>query len=176
MAEETPIEPRPGEATPVGLPEGTRLVRVVLLQDGEEPSAFLIERRLRALRQLYALLFLLRSNNTGIATITLDEDPEADLHFSGSSLGVFAADCPIMRIGIDPTGMPIGLPRIGNRVHHERVDVGSREAMFGERVPDSLLLYVQHAGWPGMRHVGQQFDALVAEAVDSGNRFFNEIT
>ena len=43
-------------------------------------------------------------------------------------LGVLAPDGPVVAIGIGPAGMPVGLPRIGNRIHHEGVDIRDLQA------------------------------------------------
>jgi hypothetical protein len=86
---------------------------------------------------------------------------------------MFAADRPVMGIGIGPTRMPVGLPRIGDRVHHERVDVGNRQAMPGERVADRLLALFEQPGGPGVRNVRQDFDAGIAKLGNLGDGFLN---
>ena len=73
-------------------------------------------------------------------------------------LRVFAADRPVVRVGIGPAGMPVGLPRVGDRIHHECIDIGDDEAAVTQRPPDRLLLHLEEPRRPSMRHVGQQLD------------------
>ena len=88
-------------------------------------------------------------------------------------LGVLAADGPVVRIGVDPAGIPVGLPRVGHGVHHEGVDVGDRQPMARQRVADRGLAFFQQPGRPGVGHVGQDFNARVTQAGDFFDRVFD---
>ncbi len=88
-------------------------------------------------------------------------------------LGVLAADGPVVRIGIGPAGVPVRLPRIGDGVHHEGVDVGDRQVVPGQRIANRLLPLLQQPGRPGVRHVGQHLDARVAQAGDLLDRLLD---
>ena len=56
---------------------------------------------------------------------------------------VLAADRSVVRVGLDPTWVPVRLPRVGHGVHHEGVDVGDREVVLRQRIADRLLLRFQ---------------------------------
>src|SRR5690242_20580520 len=66
-------------------PSALGVIRVVLLADGETPTAALIEKRLRNVRQLYALAFILRVPEIigveliPVAALLLSTDEDADL-------------------------------------------------------------------------------------------------
>ena len=70
-------------------------------------------------------------------SVWIDGEPEFLGKLQGP-LGVLAADRPIVRIGLDPGRMPIGLPRIGHGVHHEAVDVRDRQPCAVEAIADRL--------------------------------------
>jgi hypothetical protein len=75
----------PEDAPPQEKPEDLTPVRVFLLGDDEEPTLALIEKRLWHVRQLYALLFLLRipeikgADAISVAALLLSTDPDSDL-------------------------------------------------------------------------------------------------
>jgi hypothetical protein len=54
-------------------------VRLQILANGEAPSALTVERRIRALRQLYAVNFLIDAGRSKEAARVLDANPNADL-------------------------------------------------------------------------------------------------
>lgn len=81
----TPTRTRPVDQPPKKDPDHSAPVRVLLLGDDEIPTASLVETRLRNVRQLYALAFMLRVpeiNGTDvipIAALLLSTDQESDL-------------------------------------------------------------------------------------------------
>ena len=88
-------------------------------------------------------------------------------------LRVLAADGPVVRVGLDPGGMPIRLPRIGHGVHHKAVDVRDRQPVFFQAFADRPLSSLQQSRRPGMRHVGQQFHARIAQRGDTSDGLFD---
>jgi hypothetical protein len=54
-------------------------VRFQVLADGETPTAKTVEKRIRALRQLYAATFLINTRRSDEAGKVLESDPDADL-------------------------------------------------------------------------------------------------
>jgi hypothetical protein len=82
---------------------------------------------------------------------------------------MLAADRTIVRIGIGPPGMPIGLPRVGHGVHHEGVDVRNRQAGVGDQLANLVDALRQQPRRPRMRHVGEQLNAAIAEAGHPAN-------
>jgi hypothetical protein len=54
-------------------------LRLQLLEDGEEPSAALVEARLRRLRQTYAIVFLIEAGRENELSTLLLESPDTDL-------------------------------------------------------------------------------------------------
>ena len=69
--------------------------------------------------------------------------------------------------------MPIGLARIGHRVHHKGVDIGDREPVLREVFANGLFSFVEQAGRPGVRHVGQDLNTAIAEAGDLCDRILD---
>ena len=49
------------------------------------------------------------------------------------------------------------------------------EVVLGERVTDGLLLLFQQAGRPGVRDIGQEFDAGVTQRGDARDRFCDRV-
>jgi len=88
-------------------------------------------------------------------------------------LRVLPADRAVVRIGVGPPGMPVGLPRVGDRIHHERIDVGDDEPARPQGLPNRLLLHLEEPRRPSVGHVGEQFDAGVAELGDPFDRPFH---
>ena len=66
--------------------------------------------------------------------------------------------------------MPVALPRIVDGVHHEGVDVGDGQIVLLQGVADGLFLLVEQEGRPGVRHVGHDLDALVADGGQTAHR------
>ncbi len=90
---------------------------------------------------------------------------------ASARLRVVDPDLAVMRLGLDERRMPVGLAVVVDGVHHEGVDVRERQPRSLHRPQDRALLHVEQTGRPGVRHVGQQFQALVAECGDPGGRF-----
>lgn len=65
--------------SPIAPVDGFPAVRVRIVKDGEQPTAMLVEKRLRSLRQIYAIAFLLHSNREGLLGKVLFGDPNGDL-------------------------------------------------------------------------------------------------
>ncbi len=66
--------------------------------------------------------------------------------------------------------MPVALPRIVDGVHHKAVDIGDGQTIRFQGVADGLFLFVEQEGRPGVRHVGHDLDALVAESGETAHR------
>src|SRR5262249_38970520 len=79
------------------------------------------------------------------------------------------ADLPIMAIRLNPRRMPVALPRIVDGVHHEAVDVGDGQVVFLESVADGLLLFFKQERRPGVRHIGHDLDAHVADGGETAH-------
>ena len=84
--------------------------------------------------------------------------------------GVVDADLAVVRIGLDPRRMPVRLALVGDRVHHEGVDVRELQPESLQRRRDRPLLPVEQAGRPGVGHVGHELEARVADAARSARR------
>ena len=79
---------------------------------------------------------------------------------------VVDANLPIVPIRLDPRRVPVFLPWIVDRVHHEGVDVRDRQPIVRKRLAHCLLVFLEQIGRPGVRHIGHDLDALVT---DPGN-------
>jgi hypothetical protein len=60
-------------------PDDVLPARLRLINDGEEPTAFLVEKRLHSLRQVYAITLLLEAGRGAELAATLLKDANADL-------------------------------------------------------------------------------------------------
>src|SRR5205807_8473077 len=57
--------------------------------------------------------------------------------------------------------LPVLLPRVVDRVHHERIHVRDGEVVLRQRVAQRPLLLGEQVRRPGVRHVGHDLDAAV---------------
>ena len=80
--------------------------------------------------------------------------------------GVIDADLAVMRVGLDERGVPVGLAMIGDRVHHERVDVREPQPGSFHRREDRALLPFEQARRPGVGDVGEELQPRVADPGD----------
>src|SRR5262249_53909703 len=77
--------------------------------------------------------------------------------------GVVDANVPVIHIRLDPRRVPVFLAAVVDGVHHEGVDVADPQLVIGQAIADGLLLLGQQVGRPGMRHIGHDLDAGVAD-------------